>query len=199
MHAATLMPDEWAADQEDRQFRFEHVGPPSATEILNYDRHGDARQVEGLVTGGTGRNPVGLSFRFLLDTAWTVRLFELRPLGTFEPVRLQSQGSGRWTDGHGLPLDELAGCVDLEFSDTAFGLTPMIRRLGLSAGESVDLDVVSLSASHPVAARARRRLTCIRPLDAYRYEDPNGDLDWSVRVDGDGFVVEVEDRVRRVV
>ncbi|MEW5421541.1 putative glycolipid-binding domain-containing protein [Amorphus sp. 3PC139-8] len=199
MPATMSLPDDWAADQEDRRFRFEHVGPPSSTEILSYDRHGEARQVEGLVSGGTGHNPIGLTFRFLLDTGWTVRLFELRPLGTFEPVRLQSQGSGRWTDGHGLPLDELAGCVDLEFDDTAFSLTPMIRRLGLSAGESVDLDVVSLASDRTIAVRARRRLSCVRPLDAYRYEDPNAGREWSVRVDGDGFVLEIDDRVRRLV
>lgn len=198
MQAALSGDDVWSEDRDVHLLRFEAAGEAKRTEVLFYEQHGNARVAEGVIAGVGDARPLGLTFRVQLDLRWTIRLFEARPLGLTEPVRLQSDGAGGWTDGHGVPLDELFGCVDLDFEGTSFSLTPMIRRLGLSAGGSVDLDVVSISADHLVPVRARRRLVCVQPLQLYRYEDPAAESAVEVKVDGDGFVIDVAGRFHRV-
>jgi len=167
------------------------------SEVLHYEQHGNARSVEGVIAGAHVGEPFALTYRCLMDLAWSVRLFEVRPLGAAEPTRLHSDGAGRWTEGHGVPLDELQGCTDLEFGETAFTLTPIIRRLGLSAGQSADLDLVSLSAAEMIPVRVQRRLTCVQPLSIYRTEDVETGERVEVSVDRDGFVTAFPGRFLR--
>lgn len=198
MHATLSPPDLWTENRDRHCLRFESEGRERGSEVLLYERASDARRVEGVVTGAGPHGPLGLTHRTVLDPAWCVRLFEVRLLGLSEPERLQSDAAGRWTDGHGVPLDELSGCVDLEFAETAFTWTPMIRRLGLGAGDSVELDVVTLSAADLAPVRARRRLTCLQPLQLYRYDDVATGIGDEIVVDGDGFAMSVSGRFRRL-
>jgi len=197
---ATLTKDTIRPLVEREAIRAHWIGETNGgrSEVLHYEQHGNARSVEGVIAGAHVGEPFALTYRCLMDLAWSVRLFEVRPLGAAEPTRLHSDGSGRWTDGQGVPLDELQGCTDLEFGETAFTVTPIIRRLGLGAGEGTDLDLVSLSAAEMIPVRVRRRLTCIQPLAIYRMEDAETGEKVEMSVDREGFVTAYPDRFRRL-
>ncbi|SON57186.1 hypothetical protein HDIA_3645 [Hartmannibacter diazotrophicus] len=68
-----------------------------------------------------------LTYRLTCDKDWRVRGFSLRA-STGKTVSLRADGKGRWWDGDGTLLSDLAGCIDIDFA-----LTPLTNTLPIPA------------------------------------------------------------------
>jgi hypothetical protein len=104
-----------------------------------------ARLFEG---GGPGRvdsrvllvlddTPLRVQYKLAWDAEWCARelLVRIESLGRISQLELRGDGRGAWTDGEGVHLTELDGCIDVDISVTPLTNTLPIRRLGLSVDE----------------------------------------------------------------
>lgn len=126
-----------------------------------YDRCALLPAVAGTTLSGTAVLPqhgagATARYRLLVDDAWRVIDLDVRMSapGHEARIRLTAPTPGRWERG-GAPVPELDGCVDVSLDFTPVGLTPLIRRLGLGAGERADVDVVSVATPDLTMSRGR--------------------------------------------
>jgi hypothetical protein len=160
-------------------------------------------RAEGWEIGREERRPWAVRFRLSVDSDWATRTFEaevLREDGAAS-VRLEAGAPGRWTVD-GMRREELDGCLDVDISATPLTNTLSIRRLGLTPGQSEDIDVVWILIPELELVRAQQRYT---RLD----DDPEGYERWEYRslpdgmahlltVDEEGLVLDYEHFAVRV-
>lgn len=136
-------------------------------------------------------------YRIRCDPAWRCRELEIVIVGDERALRLRSDGHGRWTDGTGAPLPELAGAVDVDLPITPFTNTLPIRRLGLAAGATAEIAVAYVRAPALTVELDHQRYTCLAPLRRYRYEAVDGTFTQEIEVDERGLVVTYPGLFRR--
>jgi uncharacterized protein len=162
----------------------------------------DAIVAEAMVMGAEedGR-PFAARFRIECDAGWRTRRVEAGQLGAGPPLVLMGDGEGHWRDGAGAPRPDLDGGIDVDLPITPFTNTLPIRRLGLGAGESADLNVVYIVPAHGTTATAvidPQRYTCLEPRRRYRYAALDIDFVREIAVDADGLVVTYPGLFRRL-
>jgi len=158
----------------------------------------DAIEADGMVVALMEGYPLRLHYRLGCNPDWTARRVEIQTWGRDGNLTLASDGAGRWTDGAGRVIEELAGCHDVDIAATPFTNTLPIRRLRLRPGESRDLRVVYVSVPALTCRIAVQRYTCLEASDAggvYRYE--SGSFAADLRVDADGLVIDYSGLWRR--
>ena len=138
-----------------------------------------------------------LRLTILVDGAWRPRTVAARIEGAGEAraLALTGDGAGTWTAGEE-PLVALYGAVDVSAAWTPLGLTPAIRRLDLSVGETGELVVVEIPFPGRDLARARYRL---HRLDPDHYELTTGEGRHVLQVADDGLVTSWPGRWERVL
>lgn len=126
-----------------------------------YDRCSLLPAVDGNTLSGTAVLPqhgagATARYRLLVDREWRVVDLDVRTSapGHEARVRLTAPEPGRW-ERDGAHLPELDGCLDVSLDCSPVALTPLIRRLGLGAGERAEVDVVSLGTPGLAVARGR--------------------------------------------
>ena len=148
-----------------------------------------------VIRSGDGVHLLRGSYRLVLDAAWRVRSVRVaceQEDGTALGIALQSDRAGRWRDGSGTDLPDLDGCLDIDIAATPFTNTVPIRRLGLVAGEPVEIRVVFIAIPSLDLSAMTQRYT---RLDArtVRYESlRHGEVAFSrdLVVDAEGIVVQ---------
>ncbi len=168
-------------------------------EHLELRNQADAIEVDGLVVAHVDGEALRLAYRLHCDADWTTRRLEVIRHGGAPPLVFESDGNGRWTDGAGAELPELAGCVDVDITVTPFTNTLPIRRLPWQPGQARDLLMVFVLVPEMTYRPARQRYTCLEmgPNGAvFRYE--SGSFRRELRIDPDGLVVEYPGLWRRI-
>ena len=101
-----------------------------------------------------------LAYRLECGAGWRVRRVELELIGSSSgALVLQSDGAGRWTDGGGRELQDLAGCLDVDISATPLTNTLPLRRLTFEIGQTAEIEPVYLLVPEMTVARSRQRYT----------------------------------------
>jgi uncharacterized protein len=159
------------------------------------DMHGI--RADGVVLGSERAEPYRLEYQLRMDHTWQIHdcvLHLVHLNGQREQtLRLSSDGRGHWADGAGTRCANLDGCLDLDISCTPFTNTLPIRRLGLTPGESAELQVVYLAIPDLTFRTVRQRYTCVSRTAAgwrYRYEALDGQASFDLLVDGAGLVLD---------
>ena len=134
---------------------------------------------------------------------WRTREMVADPLDGRDPLRLDSDGAGNWSDASGRSIPELEGCIDVDLSATPFTNTLPVRRLGLGEGESAEIAVVYVDVPDMRLSVSRQRYTCLeRNADGglYRYEDRGSVRGFTadLPVDADGLVLDYPGIFRRL-
>lgn len=168
-------------------------------EHLELNHRPDAIEVDGLVVAYVDGEALRLAYRLRCDPDWTTRRLEVARHGAGAGLVFESDGAGRWTDGAGVDLPALAGCVDVDLTVTPFTNTLPIRRLSWRAGQARDLSMVYVEVPEMTWRLSRQRYTCLEwggDGGAFRYE--SGSFRRDLRVDRDGLVIDYPGLWRRV-
>ena len=169
------------------------------TEHLELRERPDSIEVDGLVIAHVDGEALRLAYRIRCDPDWTARRLEIGRHGLGAPLVFQSDGHGRWIDGAGTELPELAGCVDVDITVTPFTNTLPIRRLVWEPGQARDLSMAYLVVPEMTWRPSHQRYTCLeRDADGavFRYE--SGSFRRDLRVDEDGLVIDYPGFWRRI-
>jgi hypothetical protein len=85
--------------------------------------------------------PLRVEYQLAWDAEWCARelLVRTESSGRVNQLELHGDGRGSWTDGEGVRVSELDGCIDIDISVTPLTNTLPIRRLGLSVDERQEM------------------------------------------------------------
>lgn len=141
-----------------------------------------------------------VSYRIELDASWRVRSTRIaseQPDGSAIGLVLQADGRGNWTDGGGMPLHELDGCVDVDIQATPFTNTLPIRRLALEPHQQETIRVAYVRVPSLDVSAEEQRYTGLAD-GRVRYESIETGFTRDLDVDRDGSVVTYHGLFRRV-
>jgi uncharacterized protein len=161
------------------------AGQWPGTEHAHVRETGDGFTADGLVVARVDERPIRLHYQLDCDADWLPRRVAVDLYGQRRLDLIRTDG--RWHDGDGQERTDLAGCTDVDIAVTPFTNTIPIRRLGLPAGGSADIDVVYLNPGRALeVSRQHQRYT--RTSAGYRYE--SGAFRADLQVDEDGVVTD---------
>jgi uncharacterized protein len=172
---------------------FEHL-------LLQYTD--DGVRADGIVL--RYHNGTGVRFRYRIDCDrdWRVRQLSVQPFAeATAPVSLTADGAGNWYDAEGQALTFLQGCIDVDVMATPFTNTLPLQRLGLSSGESREIDVAYVTIPNFQVQRAPQRYTCLTyhaDKSSYLYESIDSGFKAELTVDANQLVTTYEGIWERV-
>lgn len=160
-------------------------------------------RVEGRETIVDGSTAWSIAFGIELDRRWLTRRATLDLLSASGALHraLATDGEGHWlVDGKARP--DLDGCLDMDVVSTPLTNTFPIRRLGLSATESREIDVAWVDVPSLEVSRERQRYTRLAPLegvDRWGFVALGSGGHYLLTVDAEGLVIDYERFARRVL
>jgi uncharacterized protein len=160
-------------------------------------------EADGVVIGEEDGVVFRARYVIRCDPGWRTREMIVDPLDGRNPLHLDSDGEGNWSDASGQSIPELEGCTDVDLSATPFTNTLPIRRLDLGEGGSSEIAVVYVNAPDMRLDVSRQRYTCLeRNADGglYRYEDRGSFRGFTadLPVDAAGLVLDYPGIFRRL-
>ncbi|MFM0737619.1 putative glycolipid-binding domain-containing protein [Paraburkholderia xenovorans] len=166
-------------------------------EHLAFDARADGFAAESAVVGQRYGNAYGLHYAVRVDAQWRTTYAWLKIVGGGE-LELYGDGNGHWSDGHGVVLDAIEGCVDIDIAATPFTNTLPIRRLQLAEGERRPISVAYISTPDLQVTRVEQAYSCLALNREYRYEGIFRDFTADMQVDQDGLVIDYPTLFRRL-
>jgi hypothetical protein len=162
---------------------------------------GDPNRIvaEAAIIGIVGGNAFAASYRVRCDIAWRVNEIEISEIGTGGVARLNSDGTGKWSDQSAVAMPQLEGAVDVDISVTPFTNTLPIRRLKLRTGQSKEILAVYIQLPGLSITADRQRYTCREAGRRYLYESVDSDFAREIEVDAKGLVTTYPGLFRRVL
>jgi len=161
---------------------------------------GGGIQADSRIVMVAGDRVLRVSYRIELDAGWRVRSTRIaseQSDGSVIGLVLQSDGRGNWTDGGGMPLHELDGCIDLDIQATPLTNTLPIRRLALDLNGQETIRVVYIPVPSLDISAQEQRYTGLAD-GRVRYESVGTGFVRDLDVDRNGLVVEYPGLFRRV-
>jgi hypothetical protein len=146
------------------------------------------------------QGPLRLQYRLNWDDGWRLQSAELAvSIGSVtKALHLETDGQGRWRDGHGDAMNALDGCLDIDIWPTPFTNSFPIRRSPLQIGERREFRMAWVSGPdmtvHPQSqayTRLSERLYLFESLDGSGFKA-------ELPVDEDGFVLDYPELFQRV-
>ena len=147
----------------------------------------DAVIAQGVVIGGRCGDDYGASYAIRCDLAWRVRHAVIEVAGGGQ-LQLFADGEGHWQGVDGAPIDQLAGCIDIDLTASCFTNTLPIRRLGDALARRQEIDVAWVWIPELKVERARQAYARLG-ANQYRFESVGRGFQADLEVDGDGLVV----------
>jgi hypothetical protein len=140
-----------------------------------------------------GHSPAyAVQYRVVTDAAFHTREVWVKSVGGSE-LHVTSDGAGHWHDvARDAALPALEGCLDVDIAVTpATNMLP-IRRLGLAAGESREIEVAYVPPPGEgvglfLPRKVAQRYTCLGP-NRYLYEGLSSGFAAEIEVDEHGLV-----------
>lgn len=158
-------------------------------EELIYNSQPNQHVVHSMVTGGDADLGTTWDMRYTItcDQNWRVRRVVIADNQSDRQLTLHSDGAGHWRDAQGSALNDLSGCIDVDFRATPFSNTLPIRRLDVAIGEPYALDVAYINAPDLEVSKERQIYTKLSETE-WKFEQPSADFEATITVDRDGFV-----------
>lgn len=163
---------------------------------------GDPTRVEGHEVAVDKGQAWAVTFRVELDQGWRTRVVHLAVVGDAGEgtLVLEADGEGNWLRD-GTPFPELEGCLDIDIAATPFTNTFVIRRLGLSVGETADIRAAWVGVPHLEVEALEQTYVRLDPLDGhdrYEYRASGAAEGWIIEVDQDAVAMDYEEFARRI-
>jgi hypothetical protein len=163
---------------------------------------GDVIRVDGREVAVHQGEAWAVSFRVELDRGWRTRLAEIAVVDDRgeRTLLLEADGEGNWHRNE-TPFPELQGCLDVDIAATPFTNTFVIRRLGLSVGESSEIRAAWVGVPHLEVETLEQTYLHLQPqagLDRYEYRSNGASEGLIITVDQDGVAIDYERFARRV-
>lgn len=123
------------------------------------------------------------------DAAWRTRRVAVDLANPAGKLELRANGAGRWSDGAGVWIPALDGCLDIDISLTPATNTLPIRRLDLAIGQAAEIKAAYILAPE---LRLRTGRQIYERLDErrWRFQAPDSDFTAEITVDGEGFIID---------
>lgn len=114
-------------------------------ECLHWQEQDNGYTINSQLTGVIEDVPFAIHYRIDTDKAWQVRHFRVNNLhNTAQYLELYSDTKGNWFDND-KPVEELAGCIDIDITLTPFTNTLPIRRIDYPHRERVLINVLYIT------------------------------------------------------
>lgn len=156
-----------------------------------------AIRAAGIIIGGRGGTPYGVTYRIDCTVDWAVIAFSVDTTDG-RRLALTSDGNGHWCREDGSPLPQFDGCIDIDLYGSPFTNSLPIRRLELtpeSGTARLSMLYIPFDTFEPV--RDGQLYTCIVPGKLYRYAAEDRDFTVDLPVDDDGLVIDYPIYFRR--
>jgi hypothetical protein len=142
------------------------------------------------VTGGDADLNTVWDARYTItcDESWRVRDVTIKEIISGHQLKMHSDGLGYWTNENGEEIENVRGCIDIDFRATPFSNTFPIRRLHLAVGESSAIEVVYINAPDLKITKEHQIYTRLNDHE-WKFEQPSADFEAVVTIDSDGLVV----------
>jgi hypothetical protein len=162
---------------------------------------GDESSLEatGVVIGVEDGAPFRLDYRVYTGPDFVFRGLDAATADT--TLQLKFDGQGNWFGSDGIPLPELAGCIDIDLSATPLTNTLPIRRLRWQVGQARALRMAFITMPTLAVSVEPQRYTCLSQSAAgavFRFEALSSDFAADLPVDANGLVLDYPGLFRRV-
>ncbi|MBB6483902.1 putative glycolipid-binding domain-containing protein [Rhizobium lusitanum] len=159
---------------------------------------GAAIRAAGIIIGGRGGTPYGVSYRIDCTAGWAVLSFSVETTDG-RRLALISDGQGHWRTEDGKALPQFDGCIDIDLYGSPFTNSLPIRRLELAPQDgTAKLSMLYIPYDRFEPVRDHQNYTCIVPEALYRYAAEDRDFTVDLPVDADGLVIDYPIYFRRV-
>nr|WP_183731979.1 putative glycolipid-binding domain-containing protein [Rhizobium sp. BK275] len=165
-------------------------------ETLSIVHNHEGVLAEGVVTGHFEASKYALKYRLVIDPHWLVRDVRVQ-IANGPRLHISSDGCGRWVNGDGSEISDLAGCMDVDIAATPFTNTLPIRRLKQKPRVPEEISIAYVSLPNLIVEPVQQRYT---KLDENRflYEGLSTAFSAELEVDGDGIVLDYPGVFRRL-
>ena len=173
-------------------------------DFVTVEQHHDGLIVaQGVVLAVAGGRPFRINYVVQCDRSWQLQSFDLMLWHGREPVQHRNgirTADGQWAGGRDSigAFPEFDGCTEIDIEATPFTNTLPIRRLGLTVGESAEIQVLYISVPDLSIKPVRQRYTRLADGRTYRYESLASGFTAVITVDDDGLVTDYPGLFRRV-
>lgn len=123
------------------------------------------------------------------DDTWRTRRVAVDLASPARKLELRANGAGRWSDGAGVWIPALDGCLDIDISLTPATNTLPIRRLDLAIGQAAEIKVAYVLAPE-LRLRTGRQVYARLGEKLWRFQAPDSGFTAELTVDGEGFVLD---------
>ena len=174
----------------------------SSMEYLRLEERASEIIADGTIIMVEDNQPLRIHYAIRCTPGWVVRQVSVEIEGYHAPRRrLKTDGSGSWQKAPNVPLEHLAGCIDVDIAATPFTNTLPIRRLGLKPEASAEIKVAYITIPELSLSAAMQRYTCLeaRPEGSrYRYENMDSGFTAELAVDANGLVIDYQELWKRL-
>jgi uncharacterized protein len=174
----------------------------SSMEYLRLEERASEIIAEGTVIMVEDNQPLRIHYIIRCNPGWVVRQVSIEAEGYRAPRRrLKTDGAGVWQKAPNMPLEHLAGCIDVDIAATPFTNTLPIRRLGLKPDESAEIKVAYITIPELALSAAMQRYTCLATGpegSRYRYENMDSGFTAGLTVDANGLVIDYQELWKRL-
>lgn len=162
----------------------------------------DPIRVEGHEVAVDAGEAWTVTFLVELDQGWRTRRAQMAVVDDAgeRTLLLEADGAGNWLRD-GTPSLELEGCLDVDIAATPFTNTFVIRRLGLSVGETAEIRAAWVGVPQLEVEALDQTYLRLHPRDGhdrYEYRDSGSVQGWIIEVDRDGVATNYEGFARRI-
>ena len=168
----------------------------SGGEDFAYEARAGGHVLRGHVAGTLDDAAIDGTYSVEADAGWLTRRVTVALTRPARSLELRSNGAGRWSDGAGIWIPALDGCLDVDLSLTPATNTLPIRRLGLALGAAAEITVAYVQAPELKMRTGRQVYTRLGDR-LWRFHAPDSDFTADISVDADGFVIEYPGLCRR--
>ncbi len=168
----------------------------SGGEDFEYEGGAGGHILRGKVAGALDDAAIEGSYSVEADAGWLTRRVTVALTRPAKSLDLRGNGAGRWSDGEGVWIPALDGCLDVDLALTASTNTLPIRRLGLAVGAAAEIAVAYVEAPE-LKLRPRRQIYTRLGDRLWRFHAPDIDFTADIAVDAAGFVIEYPSLCRR--
>jgi uncharacterized protein len=144
----------------------------------------DGFELAGAGSAGIGDQAVEVRFTVRVDGSWATRHTDVR--AGKRSAALRADGLGGWTVD-GAERADLQGCTDVDLEFTPATNTLPIRRLGLSLGQSAEIEAAWVRVPSLAVERSLQRY---ERLAERRYRYSSGQFSVELDVDEQGLVLD---------
>ena len=160
-------------------------------EHLHLTQNSDSILAESIMLGVKDGEPFRLHYEIRCDLQWTLQQVTIGLVGG-KSVTLQSDGNGHWLSA-AVPVVALDGCIDVDISATPFTNTLPIKRLGLGAGISANINVAYISVPDLDVRPLMQQYTCLVNTEEgglYRFRSLASGFIAELPTDANGLVID---------